>query len=79
MLGSCFHCEVVENLKLDVDESISKKKFLELNEFEVKGEETTEEDLWSGLRAVGFNYALELDMVREMQPWNSGMIYVLSL
>ena len=66
---------LLENLKLDVDESISKKKFLELNEFEVKGEETNEDDLWAGIKAIGFNYALELDMVRAVQSEKPEMTY----
>jgi hypothetical protein len=48
---------------LDVDEIISKEKFLKLNDFEVQDPDTTEQDLWIGLKSVGFNYALELDMV----------------
>jgi hypothetical protein len=52
---------------LDVDENISKEKFLKLNDFEVQSRETTEQDLWTGLKSVGFNYALELDM---MCPFN---------
>jgi hypothetical protein len=53
----------LENIRLDVDENISKTKFLELNNFEVQDQGTSEQDLWNGLRSIGFNYALELDMV----------------
>lgn len=50
-------------MKLDKDEHISKEKFLKLNDFEVQDPNTSEQDLWSGLKSIGFNYALELDMV----------------
>ncbi len=53
----------LETVQLDVDEIISKEKFLRLNDFEVQDPDTTEQDLWIGLKSVGFNYALELDMV----------------
>lgn len=53
----------LDTVKLDRDENISKEKFLKLNDFEVQQPGTTEQDLWSGLNSVGFNYALELDMV----------------
>ena len=36
-----------------------------MNEFEIQSEDTKEDDLWSGLKAVGFNGALELDMVSD--------------
>lgn len=52
-----------EHARLDKDENISKEKFLKLNDFEVQDKDTTEDDLWIGLKALGFNYALELDMV----------------
>ena len=52
-----------EHSRLDKDENISKEKFLKLNDFEVQDKNTTEDDLWTGLKAIGFNYALELDMV----------------
>ncbi len=48
---------------MDKDENISKEKFLILNDFEVQNKETTEQALWVGLNRLGFNYALELDMV----------------
>jgi hypothetical protein len=53
----------LESVHLDVDENISKEKFLKLNDIEVQSPETTETDLWSDLKTFGFNYALELDMV----------------
>jgi hypothetical protein len=53
-----------ESINLDVDENISKKKFFDLNHYEVQNEQTSEVDLWNGLHAVGFNKALEIDMVR---------------
>ncbi|CAF3533242.1 unnamed protein product [Rotaria socialis] len=52
---------------LDVDENISKDKFLKLNDFEVQDQDTSEQDLWIGLKSIGFNSALELDM---MCPFN---------
>jgi hypothetical protein len=52
---------------LDVDENISKEKFLKLNDYEVQDQDITEKDLWVGLKSLGFNYALELDM---MCPFN---------
>lgn len=48
---------------MDVDENISKLKFIELNNLEVQDEDTTEKDLWTGLKSIGFNNALEIDMV----------------
>ncbi|CAF2879999.1 unnamed protein product [Rotaria sp. Silwood2] len=56
-----------ENVGLDIDENVSKEKFLKLNGFEVQDEDTSEQDLWNGLKSLGFNYALELDM---MCPFN---------
>jgi hypothetical protein len=53
----------IEHAKLDTDEGISKAKFIELNKFEVQDQDTSEHDLWNGLKCIGFNYALELDMV----------------
>ena len=53
----------VEHIGLDSDENISKAKFLKLNDFEVQDPGTSEKDLWNGLKSIGFNYALELDMV----------------
>ncbi len=55
--------ENLENVRLDVDENVSREKFLQLNDFEVQSPDTTEEDLWIGLNSIGFNHALELDMV----------------
>ncbi|CAF3451160.1 unnamed protein product [Rotaria sp. Silwood1] len=52
-----------ENVGLDIDENVSKDKFLKLNNFEVQDEDTSEQDLWNGLKSLGFNYALELDMM----------------
>jgi len=52
---------------LDVNENISKEKFLKLNDFEVQDQSTSENDLWIALKSLGFNYALELDM---MCPFN---------
>ena len=37
-----------------------------MNDFEVKSEDTKDDDLWNGLKAVGFNSALELDMVSDV-------------
>ena len=54
----------LESVNLDVDENVSKEKFLKLNDYEVQQPETTEQELWIGLNSVGFNYAMELDMVR---------------
>lgn len=51
-------------MNLDVEENISREKFLKLNDLEVQDKDTSEADLWTGLKALGFNYALELDMVR---------------
>jgi len=48
---------------LDVDENISREKFVQLNNFEVQDPDIPDVDLWKGLTALGFNYALELDMV----------------
>jgi hypothetical protein len=53
----------VEHIGLDSDENISKAKFLKLNDFEVQDPSTSEQDLWNGLKSIGFNSALELDMV----------------
>jgi hypothetical protein len=53
----------LDTVKLDVDENISKEKFLKLNDLEVHDPDTSEKDLWIGLKSVGFNYALQLDMV----------------
>jgi len=53
----------LEHVHLDVDENISKEKFLKLNNFEVQSPDTTEKSLWEGLKTLGFNSALELDMV----------------
>jgi len=53
----------LETVNLDVDEIIAKEIFLRLNDFEVQDPDTTEQDLWMGLKSLGFNYALELDMV----------------
>lgn len=61
--SSFFIDYLLEHSHLDKDENISKEKFLKLNEFEVQDKDTTEQDLWTGLKSLGFNYALELDMV----------------
>jgi hypothetical protein len=55
--------ENLESVRLDVDENVSREKFLQLNDVEVQSPDTTEEDLWNGLNCIGFNHALELDMV----------------
>ncbi|CAF1240094.1 unnamed protein product [Rotaria sordida] len=52
-----------EHVGLDVDENVSKEKFLKLNDFEVQDRGTSEQELWNGLKSIGFNYALELDMM----------------
>lgn len=54
---------IQQNVHLDVDENISREKFIQLNDFEVQDKDTTEGDLWNGLKSLGFNYALELDMM----------------
>jgi len=53
----------LDHVGLDKDENISKEKFLALNDFEVQNKDANEQDLWAGLKSLGFNYALELDMV----------------
>lgn len=53
----------LDAIGLDVDENVSKENFLKLNDFEVQEQDTTEHDLWTGLKSVGFNNALEIDMV----------------
>ncbi|UJR30828.1 hypothetical protein I4U23_018345 [Adineta vaga] len=52
-----------DSIHLDVDENISMQKFIKLNNFEVQEPNTTEQELWSGLNSIGFNYAMELDMM----------------
>ncbi|CAF0850580.1 unnamed protein product [Adineta ricciae] len=58
---------VRESVNLDVDENVSKEKFLKLNDYEIQEPETTEQELWIGLNSVGFNYAMELDMMCPFQ------------
>ncbi|CAF1508898.1 unnamed protein product, partial [Adineta steineri] len=52
-----------DHVRLDEGEGISKENFFKLNDFEVQDPDTTETDLWAGLKSIGFNYALELDMM----------------
>ncbi|CAF3931803.1 unnamed protein product [Rotaria sp. Silwood1] len=52
-----------QHVGLDVDENVSKEKFLKLNDLEVQDPYTSEQELWNGLKSLGFNYALELDMM----------------
>ncbi|CAF3911899.1 unnamed protein product, partial [Adineta steineri] len=52
-----------DHVSLDEGEGISKENFFKLNDFEVQDPDTTETDLWAGLKSIGFNYALELDMM----------------
>lgn len=54
---------LLEHSHLDRDENISRDKFLKLNDFEVQNKDTTEQDLWTGLKSLGFNYELKIDMV----------------
>ena len=52
-----------ESFQLDKEQNISKSKYLEMNTFEVENSETKDEDLWNGVKSVGFNGDLALDMV----------------
>ncbi|CAF4352322.1 unnamed protein product, partial [Rotaria sordida] len=41
-----------EHVGLDVDENVSKEKFLKLNDFEVQDRGTSEQELWNGLKSI---------------------------
>ncbi|CAF1005747.1 unnamed protein product [Didymodactylos carnosus] len=56
-----------ETLNLDIEQNISKEKFLKLNEMEVDDSDTSESELWKGVKSLGFDYSLNAD---QMCPYN---------
>lgn len=54
---------MLENFKMNDEEEITLKGFLDLNLMEAKDADGDPNDLWVTMESMGYNKALELDQV----------------